>query len=937
MRVPLLARWSALVLLAFAQNALAGDLLLYVFQDGQPQQSVEVSVDEAAGVTNASGAVELTIDAGQHRVTLSREGALLHAFRFSTAPGQDADITVRLPVVGGEEPKVAVETYDSRETGPLEEVVAVASYVPDTALEQQRSAESVLDVIGREQLARFGDSNAADAVKRSSGVNVADGKFVFIRGLGGRYNTTTLNGASLPSTDPSRRTTPLDLFPSGILESVEVQKGFTPDLPGDSSAGSVRLTTRAIPDEDFVKISGSLGWNNRITGDDVLTDPADGDYDLLGFDDGSREMPALVEGLTAFGRVDVDEYNNYSPALVELMGQSFEHTLVPDEETALPNGSLGLSGGKRFTRGNNVYGIYATASYKNSWSVRDDGEQNSYGAASSGALIQRDDFGFFEATQNLDLGGMLSLGAELGLDHTLESTTLLSRKTENSVRVTEGLDGENNDQVRNTVIDYEERQFFSQQLSGEHFFADAGDLSTDWQYTFSRAERYAPDRRSLQENDDESRVEGQLVYNPANFERRYDELTDDNHDLAANLKFPLVNNAALSADLKAGLQLIRRERDAKSALFTYQWQGSITDEVDLINRDPLPDANEVYADENIDQDHYELRNLTNPTDRYDADFDLNAAYLMADADIGGSFRVIGGARVEQAEQTVNTFDNTGAPVPAGFDETDVMPSLNGTWFVTPDMQLRASYSRTVSRPDFKEMANALYFDPVFDFAVVGNPDLEISDVDNFDLRWEYYFSPSETLMVGVFYKDISSPIERILVPSGGSGGGVRTFDNADSGEIQGIEVDIRREFALDETYNQSIFVQSNAALIDSEVTLDTRGNLQDNKRKLQGQADYTFNLAVGYDHLNSGQKITLLFNRNGESIEDAGRGNLPDVIEEPVNQVDLTYEKAFSSELVVNLTAENLLDAEKEFTQGNQTYFKYKPGMTLKLGADWTF
>lgn len=820
--------------------------------------------------------------------------------------------------------------------GQLEEVTAVASYQPDTVSEQERTSESVLDVIGSEQLARFGDSNAAEATRRSVGVNVAEGKFVFVRGLGGRYTTTTLNGSSMPSTDPSRRTTPLDLFPSGVLDQVEVRKSFTPDMPGDSSAGNVQLQTRSSPEEDFLELSLGLGGNTRITGDSVISDPSDGDTDLLGYDDGTRKLPGLVNGLTAFGRVSPEEYDN--PQITELLGQSFERNLEAQQTTANPDVSLGLSGGQEISRGNNLYGIYGSLSYDNSWSIKDEGVENTFAAGGGdGQLSTRNQFDFTETEHNVDLGGMLALGAELGLDHELDATTLFSRKTQTQTRQTTGISGENGERLRDLEFNYEERQFLSQQLAGEHFFQDYNELLVEWQYTYSLAERYAPDRRTIRYDTLKSNDE-RLVFNDSGFSRRYDDLTDENHDASLDFTLPAYSGTNVMADLKSGLSMTRRSRESETARFSYDWRGDRQDELELIRQEPTPGANDVLGDSNIDEDQFVLQNLTAPSDRYDGDLDINAAYLMTDMDLYDRFRLVTGARVETAEQSVDTFDSDGEAVNTGFDETDVLPSANLTWFMTPAMQLRVGYSQTIARPDFKEMANASFFDPVFGFTVRGNPDVESSEVNNFDVRWEWYLSQNDTLTVGAFYKDLSQPIERIIVPSGGSAlQGTRSFANAQDGEIQGIEVDFRKEFQLDEGFSQTLFVQANGSLIDSEVTLPERSSENRSSRALQGQAESTLNLALGYDHLDSGQEVTLLFNRNGESIEDASRGDLPSVIEEPVNQVDVTYKKTFTPSLTLQAKVENLLDAEKEFTQGGNTFFKYKPGMSLSVGADWRF
>ena len=885
---------------------------------------ISVPGSDYSATTDANGNFELQMPRGVY------EFAITHP-EYSNITADDVRVVANVTTTVGYELSVA-----GSGGGQLEEVTAVASYQPDTVSEQERTSESVLDVIGSEQLARFGDSNAAEATRRSVGVNVAEGKFVFVRGLGGRYTTTTLNGSSLPSTDPSRRTTPLDLFPAGVLDQVEVRKSFTPDMPGDSSAGNVQLQTRSSPEEDFLELSLGLGGNTRITGDSVITDPSNSDTDVLGYDDGTRKLSGLVNGLTAFGRIDPQEYGNAQ--LTELMGQSFEKNLEAEKTTANPDVSMGISGGQEISRGNNLYGFYGALSYDNSWSVKDEGEENTFASAGSGGeLSPRNQFEFFESEHNVDLGGMLALGAEFGLDHKLDATTLVSRKTQTQTRQTSGISGENGERLRDIEFKYEERQFVSQQLAGEHFFQDYNELEVDWQYTYSLAERYAPDRRTIRYDDLKSN-DGRLVFNDSAFSRRYDDLTDENHDASVDFTIPAYSGLNVMADLQSGLSMTRRSRESETARFSYDWRGDRQDELALIRQEPTPGANEVLSDPNIDEDQFVLQNLTAPSDRYEGDLDINAAYLMTDMDLYDSFRLVTGARVESAEQSVDTFDTDGNPVETGFDETDVLPSANLTWFMNPEMQMRFGYSQTIARPDFKEMANASFFDPVFGFTVRGNPEVESSEVDNFDVRWEWYLSQTDTLTVGAFYKDLSQPIERIIIPSGGSAlQGTRSFANAQEGEISGIEVDFRKEFQLDESLSQTLFLQANGSLIDSEVTLPERSTENRDKRALQGQAESTLNIAIGYDHLDSGQEVTLLFNRNGESIEDASRGDLPSVIEEPVNQVDVTYKKTFTPSLTLEAKVENLLDEEKEFTQGGNTFFKYKPGMSVSVGADWRF
>ena len=249
-----------------------------------------------------------------------------------------------------------------------------------------------------------------------------------------------------------------------------------------------------------------------------------------------------------------------------------------------------------------------------------------------------------------------------------------------------------------------------------------------------------------------------------------------------------------------------------------------------------------------------------------------------------------------------------------------------------DQQVRFALTQTVSRPDFKETANATFYDPEFGFRVRGNPNLKISEVMNGDVRWEKYWSDQETVSVAAFYKDLSDPIERVVLPASGTAGNSRTYQNAESATIYGLEVDGRRDFPFNEALTKTVFVAINASLIESEVEI-----LDGEKRKLQGQPDYTVNFIVGFDDIVNGHELTLLFNQNGELIRDVGLAGLPNIIEEPRMDLNVNYKYYIGEDLTVNAKLKNILDSDYEFTQGGHVFQSYKKGMEMQLGLDWNF
>lgn len=897
---------------------------------GSPIEGAVVFVEglDLSATTDFDGNFSLRVPRGTYSLTIAHPD---YSARNLDALRVPANVAVSTRVqLGGESAG-----------GPIEEVVAVATYAPDTGTESERSAQAVLDVLDTEQLARFGDSNVASALKRVAGLTVEDNKFVVVRGLGGRYTGTTLNGAAMPSTDPTRRVVPLDLFPSAVVDQIEVQKSYTPDLPGDAAGGTVRLTTKTYPDAFTNELSLSVGYNSVATGDDVVS--YDGsDTDFLGFDDGDRDLPLLVDAVTQNGRIEISPYDpvfnpgGLDPFLIESLGESFENNYNIEEETANPDFGIEWTLGNRYDLGSDSeWGFLASVRYKNEWSVQDDGVEREY-IIDTGNLTLQDDFSYLRASNDIELGGMLSFGGIFGFDHRLDSNTLLVRKSSSSTKYRDGFDGENDQLAREFDLAWVERQVFIQQFLGEHLFAEAQDLQLNWRYTYSKAERDSPDRRTYDYIDFRPPGDGVLEFFDATLERRFEALDDVTHDLGVDLTLPLEFGEGVFADLKGGMAYTAKERESESLRFGFKWDssGSSAEEQALIVN---PNLEEVLSPGNIGPGKYVLSNETTASDRYQAEWDILAGYLMLDTDFDGIYRVMVGARIESSDQEVRTADFlTGAPETASLDNTDLMPAASVAWNFTDDQQLRFGYSQTVSRPDFKELSNAVYIHPEFDYLVRGNPDLKQATVDSFDLRWEWYFSTAESVSVALFYKDFDQPIEQVLTAASGTALGARTFENAESATNYGIEIDFRKEFYLGETEDQLLFVSGNYSWIDSEVELGAAGGVSgETERELQGQSPYVINLQLGYDHLLSGQKVTLLFNQAGERISDVGVGDLPNVKEQPRALIDLTYEVALSPEWTLKAAIDNLLDDEVEFTQGGKTFRSYTEGRTLSASISW--
>ena len=816
--------------------------------------------------------------------------------------------------------------------GDAEEVVVTGTFDPTAFGESEQFSVNIIETLGIEDIARFGDSDVAGSVVRVPSVTVQSGKFVFIRGLGGRYITTTLNGATLPSTNPTRREVPLDLFPSNIVKQLDVKKSFVASMPGESTGGNLVINTRTFPEESAGKVSFSLGYTDGLTGDDVAFDSVSGDYDFFGLDDGSRDEPGGVVAIADL--LACSECRDSLSAGQEQNLRRVGAILLRDgldlgSQSAAPDMSLGLNYGDVFDVAGNEFGYFVAGNFKNGWSQREEGISRSYNPLGNGGIELFNDFTFSEATNQVEASGLVSLGLNVG-NSSFQSTSIISRTTESKTRVTRGQDGDSGAQTFRYSIDWAERQFLSQQIAGEHVLGLGGGLIANWQISGSHARRYAPDRREvrfdLEGND------GIFNLQLGNLIRRFDDLSDSNFDASGALEY-LFDNSIGEASADVGVQFITRERDSDSRTFNFNGnEGTFEDNAPNLRASDVINLGNITGDASTG---LAFNEATLPSDSYSATLDLNSVYASFSQRFLDNFQAIVGLRYEDFFQDVDTFSiETGLPDnTAPLDEGIALPALSLNWEINSSQQLRFAASKTVSRPDFRERSNATFYDQEFDFRVRGNPNLVISEVINLDLRWELYFSDTESISVALFQKTIDDPIERVLLLASGTAGDSRTFRNGDEADVVGIEFDGRRDFDLNSTGSRSLFITLNSSFIDSEIDVDNQ------TRKLQGQPDYTFNMVLGYDDFAGGirHELTALFNQAGETIVDVGQSGLPDVIEQPRLSVDLNYKAFLTDSLVFKAKVGNLLDETVEFTQGGQVLQEYKRGVTLQAGIDWSF
>ena len=878
---------------------------------GQPLVGARVYISglAAEASTDPKGAFEIAIPAGTWGVIAAAPGFGTRSVAVTTTVANAATVTLKLS------PTAVPDTASSQR------VDVVASPVNDGGaelLKERQDAVAVTDGIGAGQIARTGDSDAAGAARRVTGLTVIGGKYVYVRGLGDRYSATTLDGASLPSPEPERRVVPLDLFPTALIDSLVIQKTWTPDQSGEFSGGVVQIRSRRIPEAPVLSLSLSGAYASGTTFTTVQQG-ARGPTDWLGFGNASRALPDEVANsagaLKAAGRFSTD---GYTADDLTAFGELFPNHWGLSDRLALPNLGVNFAIGNKFNVGGARVGALLGLAYGNAWDV-EDGYENVYNSGADGLALSRETT-YTEAKNTTRIGGMGSLGVEWGnAGDNVSSVTLLNHNSEAKATLYDTSEPSASGGTRNTAIDWQEQQLLSEQLQAQ---VTLGPIQVLPRYTFAVAGRLAPDHReyTYTQTDDGYAVSTIGSWN----ELRWETLSEASHDGGLSLRMPLRLGGGDGA-VTAGAALSTRTRAGNTRRFMYGFRG--TEGLDLTGS-----MEDLIVPENIGDDgdgsFLEIEEGTANSDDYTASQTVLAGFAMADIPWATRLRTLFGVRVEQSTQQVTTFETFDAdltPIATSLSTLDPLPVASVTLGVGPEgstssMQLRAGYSRTVSRPELRELSEVPFYEYRTGRLVVGNPELERAIIHNVDLRWEWYPSAGESVSVAMFGKQFEQPIESVIAVSAVSGS-VSTLANAKSATNLGAEIDARKALIAD------FYVSGNVAVIASRVDLEgTDGNQTSSVRPLQGQSPYVANLVLGWDHAETKTVINAVYNVFGPRIVAVGTSGIPDTYEMPVHRVDLVVSQGFGKTFNVRLTAKNLLNWASRQKIGDQIASESREG-----------
>lgn len=859
---------------------------------GEPLSDVVVTVvgQPARAVTDARGEYELALPRGTYTL------------RFA------GDLYQRQRVRGVLVRKGGITTVDLRlAEDELEEVVVVAP--PDTtsdavAVVRRRKRATVSDAISAEQIQRSADSNASDAAKRMVGATIQDNRYVVLRGLGGRYSLTLLNGVPLPSPDPDVPAAPLDLFPAALLANLTVTKTFSPDMPGNFAGGALSIETRSFPTRFTLKVKGGLSANSETSFRSVQS-YGGGSLDALGFDDGTRALPAEIPADQLAG--------DPSLSAEELRAQttSFDDTWTLEPNRTGPNGSLSVTAGDTLRVDDQQLGYFASLNYSHGYSRRRShlarvGEPDPDGAGYLPSLLQLDEH---QGSESASVGGLLTAGWTPSPAHNVNLIALYAHNADDIGGQVTGTD--NNDAtIDRSRLRFLARQLAFTQLVGEDALA-GGKLVLGWQVNLARVSQHEPDTRDLLRTqlDDGRWV---ISRSSGSSERLFADLGDTTGGGGLDVTVPFEQ-----WKLKVGGSYLRSHRSYQARRFHF----------DVSSAMELAPVEDAFSPDNQALSFYEA---TLPTDGYDATRGVLAGYALADLALGDDLRLVGGARFERAalDLTVESDIELMAPPMevASRDDRDLLPAVNAVYALGKNSNLRAAYAQTVARANFREIAPALYYDFVRRRAIGGNPELTETRIHNADLRWESFLGDGDLVAASLFYKRFQSPIEA-TVEDAGSGENIG-FSNASAADSYGLELEARTGLGRLHPALSSLSVAANLSLIGSR--LDDGGVV----RPLQGQSPYVINVDLGWASTRQGTTIDLLYNAFGRRIEEVGTGGAGNVYEEPIHRLDLSLGQRLSSDLKLKLSATNLLDQRSVRTQNEVEILAYHLGVAVLASVE---
>ena len=828
-------------------------------------------------------------------------------------------------------------------------ITAVERRNTDAAMIQvAKNSPVIVSNVSAQEISRTQDTNAGEVIRRVPGVSLIDDKFVMVRGLSQRYNNVWVNGGAVPSSEADSRAFSFDIIPSSQIDNLTIVKSPSAEYPADYSGGFIIVNTKEIPAENSFNIAVGGNWNTSSAFQNFSYSKGSA-TDFLGFDNGLRNLNGgihadLNQQLDANGK----PVGDYATSLLE---NGLNNDWFVKNKKPLGDLKLAASLNQRWMLGGRTLGMLAALNYTNEYRTYENMENNLYGiydAANDKPNYLRHSVDN-QYNNNVRLGAMLNF-TFLSKDgkHKYQLKNIFNQLATSRYTWREGVSAQSNLE-RSAEYYYRSRTTYNGQLTGKHTFTSD---ALDWSIGYAYANRHLPDRRRYLIDD--ALQSGVLALSTGNdISREWTRLDEHILSLGINDKHHF-RFGSFEPDLQVGAYSEYRNRNYKTRNFIYNWNVSDNNMPSDFRHSDIPTL--ISDEANMGYDKLYLLEEKQMRNNYRGRNTLGAGYLAMSLPFG-KLGIHAGVRYEHNDMELisNTRDYEKSEQSTHYRTNDIFPSLNSTYKINDQHQVRLSYGRSINRPEFREVSSSVYYD--FDLAsnVQGNTELKNCYVDNIDLRYEFYPSKGELISLAAFYKHFDSPIEWTYTVAGGTDL-IYSYKNAKSANNYGLELDIRK--SLDFIGLRNFSWSFNGALIKSKVQFEA--GAKEENRPMQGQSPYLVNTGIFYKNERQQLDIALLYNRIGKRIIGVGRSEgttgddsnarVPHSYEMPRNSIDLSFGKKFGKHWDLKLNIRDLLAEKIYYKQFADVTYKdgskkqveeisrcYKPGRNIGLSASYKF
>jgi len=834
-----------------------------------------------------------------------------------------------------------INTSLLEDNATLEEVKVIAKRMTGTevsVISEIKAAQMVVNGISSQQIGRSLDRDAAQVAKRIPGVTISGDRFLIIRGLNQRYNNVMLHNVFTPSMETDVKSFSFDVIPSSQIDRLLIFKSPDAELPGEFAGGVVKIFTKSIPTENSLEFSYSATVREGTTFQDFFQPNMGRNY-WTGFNNGYQNLP------TAFP-ASINELTNNPDRLSEV-GRSLRNDWVASPIMAIPDQRFSLTGNYVIDRGDLKIGNITTVNYSNS---RTNFLVNraDFDATDGDVLSPIFQFEDGQYSQNIRVGVLHNWSVRFNENHTVDFKNLFNQMSNSRYVARGGRHIEQNRGVDDHSFDQVYRGIYTGQLMGKHDFNDKK-TTLDWVLGYNTSFRDQPDYRRYRSdvNNNETTLYVPTGAAQAFFLGRFNSYMKETASMAnvsVTQKFNFIGKR--EAEAKVGFFYEDKQRAFDARNIGYVRSSSFNFNQSLI----LGSIDALFQPSNINNTTgVKIDEQTNPSDSYQAQNKQFAYYGKVNLPVTAKFNVITGVRVEDNTQSMQSAFIGGAPVSIAFPVLSVLPSVNATYNFTDKALVRAAYGETINRPEFRETAPFAFFDFDYNFVYKGNPNLKPANIHNFDVRYEFYPTPSQLISFAYFYKKFNNSIETFVEPGAGSGGAKTfTYRNGENAYSTGVELEVKKDLdgMFNSTFTNKLSVLFNAAFIYSRVSLGAQAVGQSDDRPLQGQSPYIINAGLTYNDPKKDFQVNVLYNVVGRRIFAIGFEFYPDLYEMPRNILDITFAKSLNKRFQLKggvqdlLNNRNLLmqDANgdgKFETSRDQINASFLPGRQYSLGLSY--